>query len=337
MFLQKSCAIIDASYSRRTLIGILGLMAAAACGSAAYAQPTYPNKPIRIIVGFAAGGPTDIIARVIGSKIGEVLGQQVYIENRAGASGNIASETVARATPDGYTILLATLPNAVNESLYKNFKYPFSEHFVPIGLVAQTSNVLVVHPSIQANTVSELIALAKTKPGDILYATAGKATATHFAAELFNMMAGVKMMPVHYKGGGETIKDLVSGEVKVMFSTIPPVLGFVRDGSLRGLGTTGLKRDAALPDLPTIAEAGVNGYSLTLWFGLAAPAGTPRDVVEKISGALKQALNSSDTQAALAKQGYEPLGGTPEEFATFMRSEIEKWAKLVPVIGTIGD
>jgi tripartite-type tricarboxylate transporter receptor subunit TctC len=151
------------------------------------------------------------------------------------------------------------------------------------------------------------------------------------------MMAGVKMMPVHYKGGGETIKDLVSGEVKVMFSTIPPVLGFVRDGSLRGLGTTGLKRDAALPDLPTIAEAGVNGYSLTLWFGLAAPAGTPRDVVEKISGALKQALNSSDTQAALAKQGYEPLGGTPEEFATFMRSEIEKWAKLVPVIGTIGD
>lgn len=337
MFLQKSCAMIDDSYSRRTLIGILGLMAAVACVSASYAQPTYPNKPIRIVVGFAAGGPTDIIARVIGSKIGEVLGQQVYIENRAGASGNIASETVARATPDGYTILLATLPNAVNESLYKNFKYPFSEHFVPIGLVAQTSNVLVVHPSIQANTVSELIALAKAKPGDILYATAGKATATHFAAELFNMMAGVKMMPVHYKGGGETIKDLVSGEVKVMFSTIPPVLGFVRDGSLRGLGTTGPKRDAALPDLPTIAEAGVDGYSLTLWFGLAAPAGTPRDVVEKISGALKQALNSSDTQAALAKQGYEPLGGTPEEFATFMRSEIEKWAKLVPVIGTIGD
>src|SRR4051812_37863506 len=179
---------------------------------AARAQAPYPNKPIRIVVGFAAGGPSDIIARVVGAKLSDILGQQVYVENRAGASGNLATETVARASADGYTLLLASLAGAVNQSLFKNLRYKFGDDLIPVAPIAETANVLLVHPSLDVKSVGDLIALAKAKPGDVLYATAGKGTATHLAAELFNMMAGLKMTPVHYKGGGETIKDLVSGQ-----------------------------------------------------------------------------------------------------------------------------
>jgi tripartite-type tricarboxylate transporter receptor subunit TctC len=303
----------------------------------AWAQATYPNKPIRLLCGFAAGGPTDIIARVVGQKLGEILGQQVYVENRAGASGNLATETAARAEPDGYTIMLTPLSTAVNESLFKNLKVKFDDDFAAVGLLAETALVLLVHPSLEVKSVSDLIAMAKAKPGDVLYASAGKGTATHLAAELFNATAQVKTTPVHYKGGGETIKDLLSGQVKVMFSTIPPVVGFVKDGRLRGIATTGPKRDSALPELPTIAESGLPGYDVRLWFGVTAPKATPRPIIERLSAGIHQALDSAEVKKSFAAQGYDALPGTPEEFATFYRSEAAKWAKVIETVGSIGD
>jgi tripartite-type tricarboxylate transporter receptor subunit TctC len=304
---------------------------------AALAQAPYPNKPVRLVVGFAAGGPADIIARVIGAKLSETLGQQVFIENRGGAGGNIAVEAVARAEPDGYTLKMSLLSSAVNENLTKNFKYRFEEHFEPVALLAETGLVLLVHPSLAVRSVPDLIALAKAKPGDTLYASAGKGTATHLAAELFNFMAGTKMTPVHYKGGGETIKDLLSGQMKVMFSTIPPVLGFVQSGTLRGLATTAPKRDAAFPNLPTIAESGLPGYDVRLWFGMVAPKATPRPVIDRLATAIQQALASEDTQKKLAAAGYATLPGTPEQFGAFYKSELAKWAKVVEAVGSLSD
>jgi tripartite-type tricarboxylate transporter receptor subunit TctC len=302
------------------------------CGHAG-AQDNFPNKPIRMIVGFAPGGPTDILARVVGAGMAKIVGEQLYIENRTGAGGTIATEATARAEPDGYTTLMMPMSGPINESLFKNFKIRFAEHLEPIGGLAQTGLVLLVHPSLDVKTVPDLIKLAKAKPGEILYASAGAGTATHLAPELFNATAGVKLMPVHYRGGGETLKDLLSGEMKLMFSTIPPVLPFVKDGRLRGIATTGTTRDPILPELPTIAEAGVPGFEVVLWFGLTAPKGTPRPVVEKLAAALKQAMVMPDVQEALAKQGFATMDMGPQEFGKFYAAEAAKWAKLVEAIG----
>jgi tripartite-type tricarboxylate transporter receptor subunit TctC len=263
----------------------------------------------------------------------KVLGEQFYIENRTGAGGNIATEQVARSDPDGHTIQLTLMTAAVNESLFKNFKIKFAEHFEPVGGIAQTGLVLVVHPSLPVQSVPDLIKLSKSKPGELLYATAGAGTSTHLAAELFNSVTGTKLMPVHYKGGGETVKDLLSGEMKIMFSTIPPVLSFVKDGRLRGLATTGLKRDPVLPELPTIIEAGVAGFDVPLWFGLVVPKGTPRPVIETLSAALDKALAMPDVQEALKKQGFTEMKMGPDEFGKFYIAEAAKWAK---VVGTTG-
>jgi tripartite-type tricarboxylate transporter receptor subunit TctC len=296
---------------------------------AASAQATYPNKPVRLIVGFAPGGPTDILARVIGNGMSKKLGEQFVVENRSGAGGNIATEAASRADPDGHTVLVTLMSSAVNESVFKNFKIKFSDNFEPIGGIASTGLVLLVNPSFEAKSVSDLIKLAKAKPGELLYASAGAGTSTHLGAELFNSLAGTKMMPVHYKGGGETLKDLLSGEMKIMFSTIPPVLNFVKDGRLRGLATTGLKRDPALPDLPTVDEAGVKGFNMPLWFGLTVPKGTPQPVRDKLAATLKQTLAMPDVKDALAKQGFAPMEMGPQEFGKFYVAEAAKWAKLV--------
>jgi tripartite-type tricarboxylate transporter receptor subunit TctC len=306
---------------------------AMAPGGQANAQATYPNKPVKLVVGFAPGGPTDILARVLGAAMGKAIGEQMYVENRTGAGGNIATEAAARAEPDGHTTVLLPMSAPINESLFKNFKIKFAEHFEPIGAVAYTGLVLLVHPSLDVKSVSDLIKLAKAKPGEILYASAGAGTSTHLAAELFNTTAGTKLMPVHYKGGGETLKDLLSGEMKLMFSTIPPVLSFVKDGRLRGIATSGSKRDPALPELPTIAEAGVPGFDVDLWFGLAAPKGTPKPVIDKLSAALKQSLATADVREALTKQGFTTMDMGPAEFAKFYAAEAAKWAKVVDVIG----
>jgi tripartite-type tricarboxylate transporter receptor subunit TctC len=300
-----------------------------------YAQTSLPAQPIRLIVGFAAGGPTDIIARVIGVKMGEILGRQVLVENRTGASGNIASETVARATPESTTFLVAPLAFAANESLFPNRHFEYAKDFLAVAPLAATSNVLLVHPSLEVKTVQDLIALGKKSPEGILYATAGKGTATHLAGELFGMMAGIKMVPVHYRGGGELVKDVLSGEVKVTFSTIPPVIDFIRGGRLRGIATTGTARDKSLPDLPTVAEAALPGYDIRLWVGLLAPANMPRDIVNGVASASAQALQSQEVQTVLAAQGFTQLSGTPDQFDTFVRDEITKWGKVIKVIGTM--
>ena len=304
-------------------------------GATAQAQSAYPARSIRMIVAFAAGGPTDIIARVIAGKLSESLGQTVFVENRPGASGNIGNETVARAANDGYTILMGSNSNAVNESLFKNINIKYGRDLIAVSPIAESSNVLVVHPSLNVKSVAELISLAKANPEQIFYATAGKGTATHLTGELFNMKAGVKLVPVHYKGGGETLKDVVSGQVKVMFSTIPPMLQFVRSGQLIGLATTGTKRDASFPDLPTMAEAGLSDFDTQLWFGLMAPAKTPSDVVSKLHAATQQALASQDVQAKLAALGYSAMPGTTVDFDTYVHREVDKWAKVIPAVGTI--
>jgi len=314
---------------RAAALGLIAVFLATPAG----ADTAYPTKPIRLLVGFSAGGPADIVARVVGAKLGVILGQQVVVENRTGAGGTIATEAVARAEPDGYTLLMTPLANAVNESLFKNLRAKVGENLMAVAPLAETANVLVVHPSLDVKSVGDLIALTKAKPGEILYASAGRGTATHLTSELFNMMAGVKLTPVHYRGGGETLKDLLSGQVKVMFSSIAPVLDHVKSGALRGLATTGPKRDPALPDLPTIAQAGIPGFETRLWIGLLAPSGTPRPAIERLSSAVVQALKLPDMKGALAAQGFEPLIGTPEQFDAFYRSEVDKWAKVIQTVG----
>lgn len=300
-----------------------------------YAANAYPDRPIKLVVGYATGGPADILARILAAKLGGILGQQVYVDNRPGASGNIATEDVARATPDGYTLLMATLPNAVNETLFPNFPYHFGKDLVPVAPVADTSLVLVVNPSLGVKSVADLIALAKSKPGQILYATAGQGTATHLGGELFSMMTGTKLVPVHYKGGGETITDLLSGQVKLMFSSIPPVIGLVHEGKLIGLATTGTKRDPNFPNLPTVEEAGLPKFDLSLWYGLAAPAGTPQDVLQRLADSTAEALKDTGVKASLAANGYKPMGGTAKQFGDFVGSEVQKWKKVVETSGMV--
>ncbi len=317
----------------RALVGAaVGALALSLVG-VALAQSAYPTRPIKLVVGFAPGGPTDILARVIGKGMGDVLGEQVVVENRTGAGGNIGTEAVARAAPDGYTLLLTLLTAAVNESLFKNFKIRFAEHFESIGGIAQTGLVLVVHPSLPVKSVSDLIKYGKAKPGELLYATAGAGTSTHLAAELFNSTAGIKMMPVHYRGGGDTIKDLLSGRIPIMFSTIPPVLGFVRDGRLRGIATTGSKRDFVLPELPTIVEFGMPDFDVPLWFGLIAPKGTPQPVIQRLAPALEKTMAMPETKKVFEAQGFTPMPMGPEAFAKFYVAEAARWAKVVHTLG----
>jgi tripartite-type tricarboxylate transporter receptor subunit TctC len=318
--------------SKKIWTGAILGTALIASAAFAYAQANYPSRPIRLVVGFATGGPSDILARVATSAMSKTLGQQIYVENRTGASGNLATEEVARADPDGYTLLLATISQPVNETLYKDFQYRGANYFAMVACMVQTGLVLLVNPELQVKSVQDLIALAKAKPGDILYATAGKGTATHLAAELFDEGAGVKMTPVHYKGGGETLKDLLSGQVKVMFSTLPPVLDLIKQGKLRGIATTGSQRDKSLPELPTIAESGLPGYEVQLWSGLSAPKATPKPIIDKIANAARLSLDDPDTLRALESQGYSPKYLGPEEFQKFYASEAVKWSKVADAI-----
>ena len=313
--------------------GVVLMTALLALGGIAYAQANYPSKPVRLVVGFAAGGPSDILARVASTEMSKTLGEQIYVENRTGASGNIATEFVARSEPDGYTLLLATISQPVNETLFKNLPYRGADHFSMIASMVETGLVLLVNPSLEIKTTQDLIALAKAKPGEVLYATAGKGTATHLAAELFNTAAGIKMTPVHYRGGSETIRDLLSGQVKVMFSTLPPVLELVKQGKLRGIATTGRLREKSLPELPTIAEAGIPGYEVQLWSGLSAPKKTPKAIIDKLAAAARKSLEDPEALKALERQGYSPKYLGPEEFEKFYASEVAKWSKVTSSIG----
>lgn len=298
----------------------------------AMAQSDFPNKPIHFIVGFSAGGPSDIISRVIGAKMGAALGQQVVVDNRTGAGGTIATDYVARSDPDGYTMLNTTTANPSNETLSKTLQARFGKDLVAVTTLADTANILVVHPSLGVKNMAEFIALAK-KQDDLLYATAGVGSATHLTSELFNTMAGVKIRPVHYRGGGAALKDLLSGQVKIMFSSIAPVISFVQEGKLIGIATTGAKRDPAFPNLPTVAEAGLPGFETRLWIGITVRAGTPKPIIDKLAAAATKAAQDPEVKATLAKQGFQPLIMNPDQFDAYYRAERDKWGKVIKDTG----
>jgi tripartite-type tricarboxylate transporter receptor subunit TctC len=311
--------------------GAIGM--AVLTAGAALAQSGFPNRPIRVVVGFAAGGPSDLISRIVGAKTAEILGQQVVVENKTGAAGLIGAETVARSAPDGYTLYNTATSAAVNETLSKTMRIELGKDLAAVALQAETANILVVHPSLGVKSVAEFVQLAKSKPGELLYATAGRGSATHLTSELFNLAAGIKTMPVHYRGGGETVKDLISGQMKIMFSSIAPVQQLVKEGKLIGLATTGPRRDPAFPDLPTIAESGYPGFDVRLWIGLSAPAGTPKDVIKKLEEANAKALSTPEVKTALAAQGFAPIIGTAEQFDAFYRAERDKYAQVIKATG----
>ncbi|MBI1990809.1 MAG: tripartite tricarboxylate transporter substrate binding protein [Betaproteobacteria bacterium] len=294
----------------------------------AHAQ-TYPAKSIRIVVPFAPGGGADIIARILGQKMTDSWGQQVVVDNRAGASGNIGAEIVAKAAPDGHTLLMASSALAINPSVYRSVPYDPIKDFAPITQPALLPNILVVHSSVPVKTVRDLIALAKSRPGQLAYASAGAGTGTHLAAEMFKLQAGVDMVHVPYKGGGAVISDLLGGQVALTFATLPSVMPYVKAGRLRALAMTTTKRWPGLPTVPTIAESGFPGFEISTWIGLLAPAGTPKDVVGKLHGEVTRILKLPDVRERFDSLGMEPVGDSPEQFAQYIRSELAKYAKVV--------
>ena len=300
---------------------------------AGHAQ-AWPDKPVRMIVPYPAGGTTDLLARVLAHKMSASLGQQVVIENRPGAGGNIGSDLVAKAKPDGYTLLMGTIAShAINPNLYRDMPYDPLRDFAPVMLVATLPNLLVVNPAVPATTVKELIELARRKPGELAFASAGSGTTQHLSGELFKKMAGVDMLHIPYKGNAPAVTDLVGGQVQLMFDNIPISLQQVRAGKLRALAVTGPKRSAALPDVPTVAEAALPGYSVTSWFAMYAPAGTPAAIVARLNREAARALAAPDVRHPLIDQGIEPAGGTPAHLATHMRAELSRWKKIVAESG----
>ena len=310
------------------------MMAFLALAGAASAQ-TYPSKPIRIVVGVPPGGATDIVARLVGQKMGEQTGQTVVIDNRGGAGGNIGAELVAKSAPDGYTLFLATIGTmTINPWLYKNMPFDTLRDFAAISQLTSMPQVLVVHPSVPAKSTKELIAYAKANPGKLNFASGGSGTAIHLAGELFKTMAGVDMVHVAYKGAAPAMTDLLSGQVSLMFDQILSAFPHVKSGKLRALAVTTEKRSPAAPELPTIAEAALPGYAVTTWHGLLAPAGTPRPVVQRLNAEAVKALQAPDLRERFASQGVDPVSSTPEQFAAFMKTELEKWRKVMAAAGT---
>jgi tripartite-type tricarboxylate transporter receptor subunit TctC len=290
----------------------------------------FPNKPLRIVVPFAPGGSTDIFARLLAERLGGPLGQPVLVENRAGASGNIGAEAVAKAPADGYTILMATTGvMAINNALFKSMPYDAAKDFEPVLFVASITNVLAVPLDLPAKNVAELVALAKKEPGKLSFASSGAGSSTHLSAELFKSMAGIDVLHVPFKGSGQALVDVIAGRVSMIFDNMPSALPHIKGGKLRALGVTGSKRSGALPEVPTIAEAGVAGYESLSWSGLAVPAGTPRDIIARLNKEGGAVLGTADMRQKLAEQGADAMGGPPEAFAAHVRGEREKWGKLV--------
>ena len=310
-----------------TGIAILGLIAAPA-----FAADPYPTRPIRMIVGFAPGGGTDLTARPVAQKMSELLGQQVIVENRPGAGGNIATEQVARAAPDGYTILMGTIAAlAINPSLYGNLKFDPETDLAPVIQVVDATNVLALHPSVPAGSVQELIALARQK--SLSAGSSGIGATGHLAIELFNLMAGVKLVHVPYKGGGPAMTDLVGGQVQLVFATTASAIPQIRAGRIKGIAVTTARRSALMPELPTISEAGLPGFDANNWYGIVVPAKTPRAIIDQLNAEVTRVLSMPDVKATLFNQGLDPAPGTPEQFGAYIKSERVKWANVIKVSG----
>jgi len=323
-------------FTRRHVVAMLAAAASLAAIPAAQANDAYPAKPIRMVVGFPSGGAPDILARIFSEKFS--LGQPVIVDNKPGAGGNIGAETVARSAPDGYTLALGTVgTHSINGALYSKMPYDMVKDFTPVILLASTPNVLVVHPSVPAKNVQELIALAKAKPGQLTFGTPGIGTSLHVAGELFNTMAGTKIEHVPYKGRAMAIPDLLGGHITMMFDNLPSALPVVKEGKLRALGVTSAHRSASAPDIPTIAEQGLPGYEATSWFAVFVPAHTPKEIVVKLNAEMNRIFTQPDVQAKLKTLGLDPVLGTPEKLAEYQRSEIAKWAKVVKDSGAKAD
>jgi tripartite-type tricarboxylate transporter receptor subunit TctC len=296
----------------------------------AHAQDDYPNRTVRIIVPFAPGGSTDVVARILADKLGTGLKQSFVVENRAGAGGNIGADAVAKASPDGYTLLMGTTGVlAINKYLYKEMSFDPERDLVPVSYTSLITNILVVNPQVPAKTVSELVALARAKPGSLTFASSGAGSSTHLSAELFKSMAGVDILHVPYKGSSQAITDLMGGQVTMLFDNAPSSIPFVEQGKLRALAVTSTKRLPNLPDVPTLDEAGVKGYESLSWSGIMAPAGTPKRVIDKLNAAIEKILRDPDVKQRFASLGVDPVGGPPEAFSRHIRAESEKWARVV--------
>jgi tripartite-type tricarboxylate transporter receptor subunit TctC len=315
--------------SRLKIFAALVAAAIVAALGPALAEDNYPTRPIRLIVGFAAGSSGDVTARIVSRKLGELLGQSVIVENRPGASSMIATEYVARSAKDGYTLLLATIAATINTTLNPGKGPDFEKDLAPIGLVGSLPNILVVSPQLEVNDVKGLIALAKQKPDELFYGASGLGSGPHLASELFKQMAGVKMTGVLYPGSAQTVTDLIAGRIQVMFSPASTALGLIKAGKVKALATTQAKRASVAPDLPTVAEAGLAGYDTGLWYGVLAPAQTPKPVIDKISKATNDALEDAETLNALHAQGLDALGGSPDDFARFIKDETARWARVI--------
>jgi tripartite-type tricarboxylate transporter receptor subunit TctC len=317
--MTKICAAVSAC-----------LAAVIAC--AAHAQE-YPSRPVRVIVPFAAGGPNDIIVRLVALKLAASLGQPFLVENRAGAGGNIGTDYVAKSAPDGYTLLSVGPGSLIINPLMGKVPYDTERDFAPIALMARAPNALVAHPSLAAHSVKELIALARARPGAINYGSGGNGSTPHLAAALFAAMAGVELTHVPYKGTAPATADLIGGQVQIAFLGIPAVLPHARSGKLRVLAVTGLQRSAELPEVPTVDESGVPGYEVNPWYGLLAPAGTPRAIVARLGAETTRAVRAAETREKLAAQGAEAAGGTPEEYAAVIRADTATWTRVVGQAG----
>jgi len=314
---------------RSVLLSLIAGLAA----QAAFAQD-YPSRPITLIVPYAAGGGNDLMARTAAEKMSKTLGQQIVIENRGGAGGSIATRQIAKATADGYTLGLGgTGTLAINPTLYANVGYDPRRDFAPVGLIATSALVVCVHPSLPARSIGDLIALAKADPGKLNYASAGTGSGIHLGTEYFATMAGIKLTHIPYKGSGPALADLVGGHVAIYFSSLPPALGLVKEGKVRALAVTSAKRSPIFPDLPTVGEAALPGYEAVLHYGIVAPAGTRRPIIDKLSAALQAAVMSDDLRARLADEGAEPLASTPEEYAVDIDCEERKWSAIVKASG----
>ena len=309
---------------------LFAMILAIVTAAAAQAQTTYPNRPIRVVVPFPPGGLNDVVARLVSQRLAENLGQTIVIENRGGATGTIGSAAVAKAAPDGYTILSSgSTTAAVAPHLYSNLPYDQAKDLVAIGRIGAVASIVLVHPSMPANTMSELIAHLKAKPGAINFGSGGSGGSQHIGAELLKTLAGVSITHVPYKGGGPAMIDLVAGQISMMIEPMPSALPQVRAGKVRALAVTTPRRSSALPELPTVAETGIAGYDLTIWLGFFAPAGTPREIIARLNTELARTLNAPDMRERLAQQGVETIVDTPDEFGAYVNSELARWGTVV--------
>jgi tripartite-type tricarboxylate transporter receptor subunit TctC len=318
------------AFSRAAAMAACVLAAAPAAGGD---RPTYPVKPVRFILGQATGGGQDIISRALAQKLTDTMGQSVIVDNRPGASGTLAAAITSKATPDGYTVLIVSSTFSINPALYRNLPYDPKKDLVPVTLFAKTPFILLVHPGVPVKSVKELVAYARERPGQLNYASGGIGNSGHLAAELFSSLAGVRMTHIPYKGTGLAMPDLLAGRVQILFNSMIQALPYVKRKQLSVLAVTTARRAALLPDVPTVAESGLPGYEFSSWYGLTVPARTPRPIIDRLNAEVVRALNDPEFRQQLMRDGSEPLGTTPEEFAAFLSAEMKRWAAVVKSSG----